>query len=99
MQGVVQRAFDGGKKVANSISKTINLPNQATVQEVFDAYSLAFETGCKGITVYRDGSRQFQVLSTKADKKDRSEEHTSELQSLMRISYAVFCLKKQNTNT
>ncbi len=66
MQGVVQRAFDGGKKVANSISKTINLPNRASVNDVYDAYSLAFASGCKGITVYRDGSRQFQVLSTTA---------------------------------
>ncbi len=64
MQGVVQRAFDGGDRVANSISKTINLANEATVADVFDAYRLAFATGCKGITVYRDGSRDFQVLST-----------------------------------
>jgi ribonucleoside-diphosphate reductase alpha chain len=66
MQGVVQSAFDaGGEKVANSISKTINMPNHATVGDVYEAYSQAFDTGCKGITVYRDGSRQFQVLSTK----------------------------------
>jgi ribonucleoside-diphosphate reductase alpha chain len=71
MQGVVQRAFDAGTRAANSISKTINLPNQATVDDVFDAYALAFDEGCKGITVYRDGSRQFQVLST---KKSESEE-------------------------
>lgn len=64
MQGVVQRAFDGGARAANSISKTINLPNAATVEDVFGAYALAFDEGCKGITVYRDGSRQFQVLST-----------------------------------
>jgi ribonucleoside-diphosphate reductase alpha chain len=71
MQGVVQSAFDaGGEMVANSISKTINLPNEATVDDVYEAYALAFETGCKGITVYRDGSRQFQVLSTKVEKKD-----------------------------
>jgi ribonucleoside-diphosphate reductase alpha chain len=71
MQGVVQTAFDaGGEMVANSISKTINLPNEAKVDDVYEAYSLAFATGCKGITVYRDGSRQFQVLSTKAEKKD-----------------------------
>ena len=69
MQGVVQRAFDGGAKVANSISKTINMPRHASSQDVLDAYALAFETGCKGITVYRDGSREFQVLSTTAEKK------------------------------
>ena len=68
MQGVVQRAFDGGDLVANSISKTINLPRHATAQDVFEAYALAFETGCKGVTVYRDGSRDFQVLSTKVTK-------------------------------
>ena len=67
MQGVVQSTFDDGKMVANSISKTINMPNQASVEDVFKAYGLAFEVGCKGITVYRDGSRQFQVLSTKAE--------------------------------
>jgi len=69
MQGVVQRAFDAGAKAANSISKTINLPNHANVEDVFDAYVLAFDEGCKGITVYRDGSRQFQVLSTSKTKK------------------------------
>jgi len=70
MQGAVQRAFDGGDKLANSISKTINLPNGASVEDVFEAYSLAFATGCKGITVYRDGSRDFQVLSTSASKQE-----------------------------
>ncbi len=74
MQGAVQSSFDAsGKKVANSISKTINMPNEASVSDVFDAYALAFKTGCKGITVYRDGSRQFQVLST---KKEESKEET-----------------------
>ncbi|MCY4353518.1 MAG: adenosylcobalamin-dependent ribonucleoside-diphosphate reductase [Truepera sp.] len=67
MQGVVQSTFDDGKMVANSISKTINMPNRTSVEDVFKAYGLAFEVGCKGITVYRDGSRQFQVLSTKAE--------------------------------
>ena len=63
MQGAVQRAFDeGGKKVGNSISKTINLPNSATVDDVYSAYKLAFELECKGITVYRDGSRSLQVF-------------------------------------
>jgi ribonucleoside-diphosphate reductase alpha chain len=73
MQGVVQSAFDaGGEMVANSISKTINLPNHATVDDVYQAYALAFETGCKGITVYRDGSRDFQVLSTSSKKSEKT---------------------------
>ncbi|MVN89191.1 adenosylcobalamin-dependent ribonucleoside-diphosphate reductase [Deinococcus sp. HMF7620] len=74
MQGAVQRAFDAEGYAANSLSKTINLPNEATVQDVQDAYSEAYTTGCKGITVYRDGSRQFQVLSTSKKKKDKTEE-------------------------
>ena len=70
MQAAVQRAFDGGASVANSISKTINMSNDASIDDVFDAYTLAFSSGCKGITVYRDGSRDFQVLSTSNSKTE-----------------------------
>lgn len=69
MQGVVQTAFDAEGYAANSLSKTINLPNEASVEDVEAAYTEAYLTGCKGITVYRDGSRQFQVLSVNKDKK------------------------------
>ncbi len=64
MQGTIQRAFDQEGYAGNSLSKTINLPHSATEAEVLLAYRLAYQEGCKGITVYRDGSRQFQVLST-----------------------------------
>ncbi|MBB5234412.1 adenosylcobalamin-dependent ribonucleoside-diphosphate reductase [Deinococcus budaensis] len=74
MQGTVQKAFDdGGQHAANSLSKTINLPNSATVMDVQTAYAEAYKTGCKGITVYRDGSRQFQVLSTSKKKEKKAE--------------------------
>src|SRR5208283_1996565 len=59
MQSIFQKYTD------NAVSKTVNLPKTATTKDVENVYRLADKLGCKGVTIYRNGSREDQVLSTK----------------------------------
>ncbi|MCI5114697.1 MAG: hypothetical protein D3921_09455 [Candidatus Electrothrix sp. AW1] len=99
MQGALQQ-----NGVDSSISKTINLPSSATKEDVRLSYLLGFELGCKGLTVYRDGSRDAQVLNTVSSDKEKTATvssqglfHKKELPDV--LSAKRYRLKDANGNT
>lgn len=63
--------------ISGAISKTINLPNEATVEEIKDCYYLSWELGIKACALYRDGSKLSQPLSNKSDKKEKTEDENN----------------------
>jgi len=82
VQAAIQRWVD------SSISKTANAPHDFTVEDTKKLYELAFDLGCKGVTIYRDGSRNEQVLST--EKKDeKKDEPKSEVKVEVEVGAAA----------
>ncbi len=73
--------------VSGAISKTVNLPHSATVQDFKDVIMLAWQTGCKGITLYRDGSKNAQPLNTSLSE-DAGEKDLGELSYQALLDYA-----------
>ena len=83
VQAVIQKWTD------SSISKTANVPSDYTVEETKRLYEKAFEWGCKGVTIYRDGSRHEQVLTTKKteENKTKTEKEATEAKSTDKVEF------------
>jgi len=73
--------------ISGAISKTINLPNEATVEEITDAYMLSWELGLKACALYRDGSKLSQPLSNKSDKKKKEQATNDKAQEKAESNY------------
>lgn len=87
----MQAAFQ--KHIDNAVSKTVNFPHSATEEDVAEAYLLAYKLGCKGVTVYRDGSRKLQVLH-KGEKTTPSSSTTSSLHPRPRPNITIGTTEK-----
>lgn len=82
LQATIQKHID------HSISSTINLPSTATEEEIRDIYLLAYESGCKGVTIYRDGCRDGVLVTKKVEKFESHSAPKRPKQLACEISYA-----------
>ena len=79
MQGVWQKHIDA------SISSTVNLPNEATVDEVYDLYVEAWKNGLKGMTIFRDGCARMGVLTLEPKKEEKAENEEKPKKELVNL--------------
>jgi ribonucleoside-diphosphate reductase alpha chain len=84
MQGEIQKWVD------HSISKTVNLPETATIEEVDQLYREAYRAGCKGVTVYREGSREGVLISSKDKKKEEGFEYKNAFKRLQTLECDIY---------
>jgi ribonucleoside-diphosphate reductase alpha chain len=81
----MQSAFQ--KFTDNAVSKTVNLPRTSSQDDIYQIYWAAYEQGCKGVTVYRDGCKQEQVLSTGQQQQARAENGTVQVRGRPEVVY------------